>query len=459
MVPAGLLIVGLLTRGLGPDGYGSFAISASLIVGIEWALASVLSRSTIHGVSQTEDWRPVARTLLHWHLTLGIAVLLVLWTIARPLAALLHEPTFALHITVLACDIPFFMVGQAYRNILTGRGSFALRALTGASRWFSRLAFTVIAVQMGISILAVIATCIGASIVELAVGRLSLGSLKTPETHNSTALVRLAASLMVSTLSIAIIGKMDLFIIKTLGWPAQQAGFYAAAQNLALMPGIFGQAISAVVLSTLTRINADKQMVIFRKVAQQSLHAGLCLVPIIGVVAGGATEIAILCFGATFQSAATFLPLLFMGAVAQVVFSLIMATLTAGGHAGLTALLAAPLVFIALAGHLWSIPLWGPLGAAWTTALTMLVGAVGAYVAMRRLLFVRLCFASLVRAVTLSVIGWVAIINTPPDPLWRLSGIGVFSIILVALLAWQESLISRSIFSTWRQGWQGEQQA
>ena len=456
MVPAGLLIVGLLTRGLGPDGYGSFAISASLVVGIEWTLASVLSRSTIHGVSQAEDWRPVARTLLTWHLTLGIAVLLLLWMIARPLASLLNDPMFALHFTVFACDIPFFMLGQAYRNILTGRGSFALRALTGASRWFSRLAFTAIAIQMGISILAAIVTCIGASIVEFAVGRFSLGSVKTLRTHNNAALVRLAASLMVSTVSIAIIGKMDLFLIKALGWPAHQAGFYSAAQNLALMPGIFAQAISAVLLSTLTRINADKQMLIFRKVAQQSLTASLCLVPIIGLVAGGATEIATLCFGATFQPAATYLPLLFLGAVAQVLFSLIMATLTAGGHARLTAILAAPLVFIALMGHLWSIPLWGPRAAAWTTALTMVVGAAGAYVAMRRLLLVRLCFASLVRAVTLAVIGWVAIINLPQDPLWRLSGMAVCSVFLVAILAWKESLISWNIFRTWRHGWQGE---
>ena len=459
MVPAGLLIVGLLTRGLGPDGYGSFAISASLVVGIEWTLASVLSRSTIHGVSQSEDWRPVARTLLTWHLTLGIAVLLILGMIAHPLASLLDEPTFALHFTVFACDIPFFMLGQAYRNILTGRGNFALRALTGASRWFSRLAFTVIVVQMGISILAAIATCIGASIVEFAVGRLSLGSVRTPRTHNNAALFRLAASLMVSTVSIAIIGKMDLFLIKMLGWPAHQAGFYSAAQNLALLPGLFAQAISAVLLSTLTRINANKQMVLFRQVAQQSLTAGLCLVPVIGLVAGGATEIATLCFGAAFQPAATFLPILFLGAVAQVLFSLAMATLTAGGYGRLTALLAAPLVFIALGGHFWSIPLWGPLGAAWTTAFTMVGGAVGAYVAMRRLLLVRLRIVSLARAVGLSVIGWVTIINTPSDPLWRLSGIAVCSVFLVAILARKESLISKNIFSTWRRGWRGEQQA
>lgn len=459
MLPAGLLIVGLLTRGLGPEAYGSFAMSASLVIGVQSALASVLSRSTIHGVSQAQNWRSIARTLLNWHLTLGIAVLLLLWIVAAPLASLLHEPQFASYFALLACDIPFFMLGQAYRNILIGRGHFFLRALTGASRWCSRLLLTAIAVQAGISIIAAIATCIGASIVESAVGRLSLGSLKSAGTHHNAGLKRLAAILMISTLSLAVLGKMDLFIIKILGWPIEQVGFYAAAQNLALLPGIFGQAISGVVLSVLTRLANPKDLKTFQRMAQQSLMAALCLIPVAGVVAGGATEIATVCFGQAFQSAANFLPILFAGAVAQVIFGLLMAVLTAGGHAALTAWLTGPLLFIALGGHLWSIPHWGPLGAAWTTGLSLLGGAIVAYIASRKLLHVKLCFVSLAVAITLGIIGWWAIIHVPADPLWRVLGIMLFSALLTAGFAWHESLISKSMFSAWRQVWQREPQA
>ena len=454
MLPAGLLIVGLLTRGLGPEAYGSFAISASLVVGIEWALASILSRSTVHGVSQATDWRPVARTLLNWHLILGVAVLQLLWLVASPLASLLHEPQLASYFALLACDIPFFMLGQAYRNILTGRGHFYLRALTGASRWFSRLALTIIAVQAGISIMAAIATCIGASIVESTVGRLSLGSLKAIGTDNSVGVKRLAATLMISTLSVAILSKMDLLLIKMLGTSGQQAGFYAAAQNLALMPGIFGQAISAVVLSVLTRLATQKDLETFRKMAQQSIIAGLCLIPVAGVVAGGAPEIATVCFGQAFQSASIFLPILFFGAVTQVVFGLFMAILTASGHAVLTALLSSPLLLIALIGHLWSIPLWGPIGAAWTTTFTLGAGAIGCYIAVRKLLHVRLCLTSVVFATILAIIGWWATINVPSDPLWRVPGIMLFSILLTGIFAWHESLVSKDMLSAWRLCWQ-----
>ena len=458
MLPAGLVIVGLLTRGLGPEGYGSFAISASLVTGVEWALASVLSRSAIHGVSQAKDWRSVARTLLNWHLRLGIAALLGLWIAAAPLASMLREPQFASYFALLACDIPFFLLGQAYRNILIGRGQFALRALTGASRWISRLIFTAVAVQAGIGIIAAIATCIGASLVEFAVGRLSLGSLKSAGTDDSVRLKRLAATLMVSTVSLAVLGKMDLLLIKALELPAQQAGFYAAAQNLALLPGLFGQAISAVVLSVLTRLASQRDFETFRNMARQSLNAGLCLLPVAGVVAGGATEITTVCFGQAFHSASDVLPILFMGAVAQVLFGLLISILTAGGHAALTALLVGPLLFAALGGHLWSIPLWGSPGAAWTTALTLLVGMSGAYVASLNLLHVRLDFPSVALAVSLGGIGWWVVIHVPPDPLWRLSGVLVCSVLLTTIFAWYESLISRSMFSVWRQALQREPQ-
>ena len=175
MVPVGLLTVAMLTRWLGPEGYGLFALSASLVAGIEWGLASILSRPTIHGVGHAADWRPVARTFLSWHLILATAVLLVLWIMARPIAGLLGEPTLVTYLVLFACDLPFFLLAQAYRNILTGRGQFAARALTGASRWLARLVLIAIAVELGLSIPAAILGSIGASIVELAVGRWSLG--------------------------------------------------------------------------------------------------------------------------------------------------------------------------------------------------------------------------------------------------------------------------------------------
>ncbi len=453
MVPVGLLIVAMLTRWLGPEGYGLFALSASLVAAIEWGLASILSRPTIHGVGQAVDWQPVARTLLRWHVLLATAVLFVLWIMARPIAELLGEPTLATYLVLFACDLPFFLLAQAYRNILTGRGQFAARALTGASRWLARLVLIALAVELGLSIPAAILGSIGASIVELAVGRWSLGPVRSGRTADTAALKQLALPLVASAVCIAFVGKIDLFLIKMLGTSVEEAGFYAAAQNLAILPGIFGQAVSAVVLSTLNRTRMEGQMAAFRQTGQQSLQVSLCLLPLVGLIAGSASGIAVLCFGPVFKAAAPYVSILMLGAVAQVFLGMLMAILIADGHLRWTLGLAAPLVLLAIGGHLWSIPVWGPLGAAWTTSATMLVGASTGYCAARFLDSVQLRFGSLARALLLCALGFgVSMMGPTGSSVWLLVGLPGIGVVLVAIHAWWEGLLTRErVFDTWQQ--------
>lgn len=442
MVPAGLLTVALLTRWLGPEGYGIFALSASLVAAVEWTLASILSRPTIHGVGHTPDWRPVARTLLRWHLTLAGVVLAILWVTAHPLAGLLAEPALGAYLLLFACDLPFFLLGQAYRNILTGRGQFTARAIAGASRWIARLALTAVAVGLGLSIPAAILASIGASFVEMLIGRWALGPVGSVGTVDTAQLKRLAVPLVVSAAGMAVLGKMDLFLIKVLGQPIEQAGLYAAAQNLAILPGIFGQAVSAVVLSELTRRKLEGQASMFDRTAEQSLHACLCLAPIAGLVAGAAPEIAVLCFGSAFKGAGPFVSFLMVGAVAQVFIGMLMAILTAGGYVRWTMAITSPLVVIALGGHLWMIPAWGPLGAAWITSAVLLMGASLGYVAVRRLFAIRLSLKSLVLAMSFGALGWIVGTAGPAGATWLLSGLPCAAIVLVLLYGWLEGLMN-----------------
>jgi O-antigen/teichoic acid export membrane protein len=221
-----------------------------------------------------------------------------------------------------------------------------------------------------------------------------------------------------------------------------QAGLYAAAQNLAILPGIFGQAVSAVILSELTRKRCEAQTTIFDRTAEQSLHACLCLVPVAGLVGGAAPAIAVLCFGQAFEPAGPFVSVLMVGAVAQVFIGIFMAILTAGGHTRWTMLIAGPLVPIALVGHLWSIPAWGPLGAAWTTSGALLLGASAAYLAVRHVCLIRLRFRTLVRALFFGAVGWSVGVVGPAGAAWLLVGLPCMAIMFVALYGWLEGFMN-----------------
>ncbi|HEX2056337.1 MAG TPA: hypothetical protein VHF07_07575, partial [Nitrospiraceae bacterium] len=131
-----------------------------------------------------------------------------------------------------------------------------------------------------------------------------------------------------------------------------------------------------------------------------------------------------------------------VGAVAQVFIGIVMAVLTAVGYVRWTMGLAIPLVLVALGGHLWSIPVWGPLGAAWTTSIVWFIGASAGYIAVRSLFLIRLRYASMTRAVLFGALGWVVGTAGPGGAAWLLVGLPCAAVLLVLLYGRLEGVMN-----------------
>ncbi len=54
LLPTGLLIVSILTRRLGPAGYGQFALAATLVAWIEWSITAALARPTVKFIGEAK---------------------------------------------------------------------------------------------------------------------------------------------------------------------------------------------------------------------------------------------------------------------------------------------------------------------------------------------------------------------------------------------------------------------
>jgi len=72
MLPTGLLTVIFLTRRLGPEGYGLFALAATLAVGFEWSVNSVLASTTVKFVGEAKLWQPIGTTVMRTQLAISI---------------------------------------------------------------------------------------------------------------------------------------------------------------------------------------------------------------------------------------------------------------------------------------------------------------------------------------------------------------------------------------------------
>jgi O-antigen/teichoic acid export membrane protein len=407
ILPTGLLTTAYLTRRLGPEGYGLFILAATVVAWVEWSVAALFSRTTIKFVSEARDWRPVGAAVVWLHLLTSAGAMLLLASLAGPIAALLHEPHLAGYLRLFSLDIPLFSLAQAHRNILVGIGGFRERALASAGRWVTRLLAIVVLVQLGFSIPGAIVGSIVASFVELLIGRVYVRpSMWRPAGFSVRPLWGYAVPLLFAAVSLRMFDKLDLVTLKALGASAEQAGNYGAAQSLALVPGILAFSFSPLLLSTFTRLLLTGEAETARNLGRDAMRLVLGVLPFAGLVAGAAPEIVRFIFGQRFLSAAAPLALLIFGAVALMMISVASAILIGAGRPGWAVALAGLLVPLVLTGCLYFIPALGLRGAALATTLSAAVGAIASMLVVKRLRGLLPSSATLLRSLLLSALAY-----------------------------------------------------
>ena len=139
LLPTGLITAAVLTRTLGPAGYGLFSVAATFITWLAFTTTTLLARAAVKFVSEAEDWRSVATDVLRWRLVVGSVAFLAVLLGASVIARLLGAPELAPYLRVFAIDLLLFNLARAYRDVLTGRGRFREVAGVSLARWLTRL--------------------------------------------------------------------------------------------------------------------------------------------------------------------------------------------------------------------------------------------------------------------------------------------------------------------------------
>ncbi|MBC8136092.1 MAG: oligosaccharide flippase family protein [Fibrella sp.] len=392
-LPAGILITALLTRQFGVEDFGRFTLLATLIAWIEWSLSSVWSRATIKLVSEADDWRPVGRAVVRLSLGGGLIAALVLAVLAFPLSVLFGEPTIAIPLLLFSLDIPLFCLAQAHRSLLVGTGRFSGRAATTAARAVFRLALIAVLVGQGMGVTGAILGSIGASIAELAIARLFIrptfrdtGEKTDISAVPSRLLWEAAGPLLIYAISLRLFDKLDLFLLKALGGTAREAGLYGAAQNLAILPGVFAMAFVPALLAAVGNARREErdsgEEHGARQISRGALRAIFFLLPFGTLVAGCAPGIVHLFFGPAFAGTVPLIGPLFFAALAQCIFAVATVLLTAGDRIWWTAILAGTLLLLSFGSNFVIIPQFGSLGAATVTLTVSVIGAIAALVAV-----------------------------------------------------------------------------
>lgn len=405
-VPSGLVTVAVATRLLGPGEYGLFALAATVVAWVEWGLASGFARAGVRLVSEASDWRPAGTALVHHQFGVSLLAMLMLWLLAQPIANQLGEPQLTEYLRLFAVDIPLFGLAQAHRGILVGLGHFGQRAAASAGRWTARALLVVVLLATGLSVEGAIIASLGASVVELAVARWRVRPTLLTRFGAGYPMRRVwgdAGPLFAMGLGMRVLEKLDLVLLKGLGGSAEQAGIYAAGQNLTIGPGLVALAASPILLATLSRLVHAGSHDQARTVGREALRLLVLLAPLAAIAAAAAPEVAVLLYGRVFTDSGPLAEVLMLGAAAMAGFSLVTSVLIGAGRSGWSVAMVLGMLGLALVGHLVAIPRWGPLGAAVVTSMVTSLGALSGGLAIYRVWSVWPPAASLVRAGVLCV--------------------------------------------------------
>jgi len=436
----GLITAAFLTRRLGTDGYGLLVLSATLFGWVELGINSFFARPTIKFIGEAKNWLPVGSTVIRLHVWAGIGGGMLLVLLSFPLAWLLDEPLLAPYLALYALHIPISSLAQAHQSILVGIGRFRQKAVTNACRWIARLLLILFLVEMGLSVPGAILGSLGAALVELAVSRRYVrppffGKIAIP----TRPFYDLGILLCVSSLLFLIFSSMGLVMLKILGGTLEQAGIYGAAQNLSIIPGLFGTSFSPLLLSTVSRLLFEGKANQAKRIGLGAMRMVVGLFPFGALIAGAAPEIVTWVFGQSFEHAGPILGVLIIGAIAFVMVSVAVVIVTASGAPRFTLYLSLPLVFLVVIGNLVMIPRSGALGAAMVTALCQGIGALVSVLVIYRLWSICPPIGTLWRSAVVSVLAYTLAVMWPTTGLFLLIKLAfIGAVILLAYLVMRE---------------------
>ncbi len=417
----------ILTRTLGPDRYGLYAVAIAVVMWIEQSITSVFYQPTVKFLAEAASWEPVAATLIRAQLAVSIAAGALLAVLAAPLATWLVAPGLTPYLRLLALSVPITALARGHQCTLVGRGAFGRSTLPSFLYWMARLTLVAVLLQMGLSIWAGIWAWILAAAVELFAFRLLVHPpLWQRSSFPLRTLLSYSAPLFLNSMVLRLLTYVDLLLVQARAGTGA-AGWYSAAQNLTLIPlGFLGAALASPLLSTLSHLKGQQDQAA-RSLVTQALRFLLCLAPFAALVAGAASQIVNLMYGPTYLPASPMLAWLICGALALTLLSVCGALLTAAGRPGWTLPLTAPLLPAATLAHWILIPRHGAVAAAAVTSAAAVLGALGCLAAVAHIWQVRLPLRTIARSAAIAA-GAYALARA-----WPLTGLAL--IVKLGLLA------------------------
>jgi O-antigen/teichoic acid export membrane protein len=396
----GLVLMGYLTRKLGLDEYGLYALAVLLVNWIGVSIGLATGGALVRLVAGRADGHRFAVSMLQLVALVSGGCCSLILLGAGTIAAALKSPGLADLLRILAIDLPLGGLAGLHLGILTARGEFLKNALGNLAGWVFQLATAVVFLEGGWAAQgaawAVVGGSAGQFVLARAMSGVSIFSRERVGFSELWAETRLLASAQVA---LRVSQSMDLLAVKFFLVSPTSVGLYAGVQNIGFAALMLFQPTNPIVQQSMSKSRREENHAEAAQVAQTFLRVALIYGGILISLGVFSEEISVFLLGEKFKESGPVLAVLLVAAAFRIQ-ALAGRTLIATAGEKVSILLPLlVLIAIGLVGFAIVTPGAGLLGAAVVAAL-MALGT--AYLSLRdgvRLLNLRYPWATFARVV------------------------------------------------------------
>ncbi len=419
---SGYIINIWLGRHLGPALYGIYGVLTSLLTALNIMQVSGVPQAVSKFIAEKDmQADSILKSGLKIQLFSTIVLGLLFFSFAPLFSYIFRDVRFIGYTHAMALVFPLYGLFALYGGYYNGLHNFKRQALMNSAYSVAKL-FLVVGLVLVFSLYGVIAGFILAPLIALLVG---FHWPKRGTQFSARSLILFSIPLITfavfSTLQLSI----DLFSVKGMIHSPEVAGYYSAAQNIALVTFLGLSAIGQVLFPRISKLQSTGEQKEAKYIITKALRTLLLLVlPLTALIAGTAPGLVQLLFGQAYLPAVPILRVLVTGYIFLTIFAMFANILNGAGKARTTTLFAFIGLITGFAGCLILIPIWGATGAAVATGLGGLVAATAAMRATTKQFHYQLSQRSLFKILTGSLVvlglGWGFQVSPILLPIWWL---------------------------------------
>lgn len=361
-VPCLVISAAILSRTLKAEGMGQYSIALTFAQWFQFAAVAGLVRIGSQVITrQGDEWRTAAGSVMSAFLISGAVMMILGMALASLVAHVLKVADLTPYLLFICLNVLLFSVQTGMRTVLAATGRFKERSYVAIVFWVTRIALSAALVLSGWHLWGAMIGFVGSSVFALLVG---LYFVRFPLRLDKSIFLKLlpAMPLLIGALCMQIVEKMDVFLIKALGYSMADAGLFSVAKNISGIPCLLAFAVAPVVVTAASKHLAADRPDLALSVERQTLNILLLTLPFGAVMGTTGQELISVVYGGSFAPAAIYLAPLFINAMFLMVTSVNSALLTTHYFIRFTVTVSVSTLLLNLALQPFAIKTFGMFG-------------------------------------------------------------------------------------------------